>query len=342
MGFTGGRQNTVRYWPRPPAASAQPRSVNRATLGGNIGWRIGCLLPALLALDAELDVLTAARRTETLALADWLTAPASPVSPHSGLSSPPSRARKARTGFRKIGLRAAFTPSVIAVAGALSNQRTGSSASARLAVGGGPVPAKRASATAERGLTGQRYLTTSVDWSTPCGTASPGCDCRARRCHSAAPATAGAPARMPWSACPAGSLPGALSGAAARSGRPRPAPADEEVRVSRADGGNRWHIRPDLPAKIAAQMPYLTDARRDDMLVGATLRLDVPHARILSIDTSAAEALPGVKAVVTHRDIQGENSFGIVFPDQPALCSDKVRYLGDPVAALQPSTARRR
>jgi CO/xanthine dehydrogenase Mo-binding subunit len=70
------------------------------------------------------------------------------------------------------------------------------------------------------------------------------------------------------------------------------------------------------------------------MLVGRIRRAGIPHARILSIDTTAAEALPGVAAVVTHRDIKGDNAFGIVIQDQPAFCVDKVRYVGDVVAAV--------
>ena len=296
---------------------------NRATLGGNIGWRNGCLLPALLALDAELEVLTT-QGTQTVPLGNWLAAPAEPALITAVVV--PLQDAEGRYGFRKIGMRAAFTPSVIAVAGALLTS-SGKVTSARLAVGGGPVPAARLTA-AEQGLIGQDLA--SVDWTglrnkVAQEISAPDDAFRSASYRKRAGANALIDALSEAS-------PGAIRGG--RTIRPAPAVAPEEIHLSRETGGNRWHVRPDLPGKIAAQMPYLTDARRDDMLVGATLRLDVPHARILSIDTSAAEALPGVKAVVTHRDIQGENSFGIVFPDQPALCFDKVRYLGDPVAGV--------
>ncbi|WP_346910930.1 molybdopterin cofactor-binding domain-containing protein [uncultured Roseibium sp.] len=296
---------------------------HRATLGGNIGWRIGCLLPALLVLGAELEVLTE-DGTQTVPLADWLVPPSAPAL-LTGVVIPCQNA-ETRTGFRKIGLRAAFTPSVIAVAGSLS-LKDGIVEAARLAVGGGPVPAARL-AEAEQRLTGQRY--DAVDWSAvrvaiEAEIAAPDDTFRSARYRKRAGANA-------LVGVLSGNLPGEIRGG--RTLRPKPAPPIDEFHLSRAEGGNRWHIRSDLPAKIAAELPYLTDARRDDMLVGAVLRLDEPHARILSIDTSAAEALAGVKAVVTHRDIKGENSFGIVFPDQPALCSDKVRYAGDPVAGV--------
>jgi xanthine dehydrogenase molybdopterin-binding subunit B len=60
----------------------------------------------------------------------------------------------------------------------------------------------------------------------------------------------------------------------------------------------------------------------------------VPHARIVSIDTFDAEQLPRVVAVATSKDIRGLNAFGILLPNQPAMCSDKVRHIGDAVAAI--------
>ncbi|RWE75377.1 MAG: aldehyde oxidase, partial [Mesorhizobium sp.] len=115
--------------------------------------------------------------------------------------------------------------------------------------------------------------------------------------------------------------------------RPATPPAGE-IRLTRSTAGERWHIRPDGPAKIEGKLRYLTDHRQPGMLVGRILRAAIPHARILAIDTSAADALPGVAAVVTYRDIAGSNAFGIVVQDQPALCFDKVRYVGDAVAAV--------
>ncbi|OBZ95115.1 hypothetical protein ADU59_14755 [Pararhizobium polonicum] len=110
--------------------------------------------------------------------------------------------------------------------------------------------------------------------------------------------------------------------------------------LSKAAHGDRWHVRPDGPAKVAGTFTYLTDHRTPDMLVGRILRAGIPHARIVSIDTSAAEALPGVAAVVTHLDVPGDNAFGIVIQDQPAFCFDTVRYAGDAVAAVAAVDAR--
>ena len=98
----------------------------------------------------------------------------------------------------------------------------------------------------------------------------------------------------------------------------------------------RSHPRPDAVAKVTGAAKFADDYVFRDMLHGATLRAAYPHARILSIVTRQAAALPGVHAVLTHRDVPGRNRHGLVFPDWPVLCEagDKVRYLGDAVALV--------
>ncbi|WP_337017589.1 xanthine dehydrogenase subunit D [Oceanobacillus massiliensis] len=97
-------------------------------------------------------------------------------------------------------------------------------------------------------------------------------------------------------------------------------------------------IRPDGFAKVTGKLNYLTDLSFPDMLYGKILRSSYPHAKIISIDTEHAENLPGVKAVITYLDVPGVNGFGIVMPDQPVLCEDVVRYVGDAVAAVAAET----
>jgi len=75
-----------------------------------------------------------------------------------------------------------------------------------------------------------------------------------------------------------------------------------------------------------------------NMLYAKVTRSKYPHALIKSIDTTRAEAVPGVATVLTHKDVPGLNGFGILIPDQPVLCSDKVRYLGDAVAVVAAET----
>jgi len=96
--------------------------------------------------------------------------------------------------------------------------------------------------------------------------------------------------------------------------------------------------RPDAVDKVTGVAKFTDDYAFPGMLYGATLRAGYPHARILSIDTSKAAALPGVHAVLTHKDVPGRNRHGLVYHDWPVLCDDKVRYLGDAVAIVAADT----
>jgi xanthine dehydrogenase D subunit len=102
--------------------------------------------------------------------------------------------------------------------------------------------------------------------------------------------------------------------------------------------------RPDGTLKVKGEFAYSSDLWMDGMLWGATLRSPHPHARITSIETAKALALPGVFAVLTHEDVPGVNAFGLDRADQPVLAGERVRYQGEPlalVAADHPETARR-
>lgn len=97
--------------------------------------------------------------------------------------------------------------------------------------------------------------------------------------------------------------------------------------------------RPEAIAKVTGAAVYTDDLHFPGQLVGRTLRAAYPHAHILSIDTAAAEAVPGVKAVLTAKDVPGRLNHGIVHLDWPALAAEKVRYVGDPVAIVAAETA---
>ena len=86
--------------------------------------------------------------------------------------------------------------------------------------------------------------------------------------------------------------------------------------------------------KVTGAAKYTDDYTFPDMLFARTLRSPHPHARILSIHTENAKALVGVKAVLTHEDVPGENLHGLVYRDWPVLCADVVRYTGDAVAIV--------
>jgi CO/xanthine dehydrogenase Mo-binding subunit/aerobic-type carbon monoxide dehydrogenase small subunit (CoxS/CutS family) len=120
------------------------------------------------------------------------------------------------------------------------------------------------------------------------------------------------------------------------TGQPLPAPAIETVPPLRVIGHS--HPRPDAVAKVTGSALFADDYSFPGMLYGATLRAAYPHARLLSIETDRAKALPGVHAVLTSRDVPGQNRHGLVFPDWPVLCDDKVRYLGDAVAVVAADT----
>jgi xanthine dehydrogenase D subunit len=103
-------------------------------------------------------------------------------------------------------------------------------------------------------------------------------------------------------------------------------------------------VRPDGVPKVKGQFAYSSDLWGENMLWGATLRSPHPRARINSIDTSAAAAMPGVRAVLTHEDVPGRKTYGLDISDQPVLAFDVVRYQGEPVAIVaadHPESARR-
>jgi CO/xanthine dehydrogenase Mo-binding subunit len=81
------------------------------------------------------------------------------------------------------------------------------------------------------------------------------------------------------------------------------------------------------------QTKYIDDLSFPGMLHGRIKRAGIAAARIKRIDTSAAEAMPGIMAVLTGAEIP-VNSFGPSFQDQPVLCADQVFHAGDGVAAV--------
>ena len=93
----------------------------------------------------------------------------------------------------------------------------------------------------------------------------------------------------------------------------------------------------DAPGKVTGEAQYLHDLELPGMLAAKILRSDRVHARIVSIDTSAAKALPGVKAVLTAADTPGVPlGHG---KDNPPLKGDKVRCIRDEIAAVAAETA---
>ena len=99
--------------------------------------------------------------------------------------------------------------------------------------------------------------------------------------------------------------------------------------------GSRVH-RLDVEEKVQGYGQYPDDVYVDGMCYGGAVRSQYARARVLSIDTSAAEALPGVLCVATQKDIPGKVNVGHLKKDQPTLIGvgELVHYLGDSVALI--------
>jgi CO/xanthine dehydrogenase Mo-binding subunit/aerobic-type carbon monoxide dehydrogenase small subunit (CoxS/CutS family) len=92
--------------------------------------------------------------------------------------------------------------------------------------------------------------------------------------------------------------------------------------------------RIDAPSKVSGRLRYAADMTMPGMLHVQVLRSPHAHARIVSIDTSAAEAMNGVEGVITCADVPGVDGFGVFVNDQPIMARGKVRYVGEAVAAV--------
>jgi len=105
-----------------------------------------------------------------------------------------------------------------------------------------------------------------------------------------------------------------------------------EVRQQTPAVGQRA-TRPDARLHGLGQTRYIDDLAFPGMLHAKIKRAGIASARIVRIDTRAAEAMPGVMAVLTGREIP-VNSFGPSLQDQPVLADERVRHAGDGVAAV--------
>ena len=93
--------------------------------------------------------------------------------------------------------------------------------------------------------------------------------------------------------------------------------------------------RIDALDKVTGRAAYVGDLEIPGMVHGLILRSPWPHARVVSIDASEAEGLPGVLGVLTRDHLEGiDPYFGSVVRDRPIVAMDKVRYQGEPVAAV--------
>jgi xanthine dehydrogenase molybdenum-binding subunit len=126
--------------------------------------------------------------------------------------------------------------------------------------------------------------------------------------------------------------------ARARRGEGAPAPRD--------DGGVGISLARYRGRQLAlGDRPYVADMRRDDMLHGAVVLSQHARARVVRVDTTRAQAHPGVVAVATARDVPGERWYGLILKDWPGFVAEgeEVRCVGDflaAIAAVDEHTAR--
>jgi len=127
---------------------------------------------------------------------------------------------------------------------------------------------------------------------------------------------------------------GAGGGTGATGGAQRPLLDQADEHADRAGRVGARLTRSDGPAKVAGAFDYSSDLHVAGMLYGATVRSPHASALIRAIDTRAALALPGVRAVLTHEDVPGDKLVGSMIGDQPVLAIDRVRHHGEPVAIV--------
>ena len=97
--------------------------------------------------------------------------------------------------------------------------------------------------------------------------------------------------------------------------------------------------RVDALEKVTGRVKFCSDVRMHGMLYGKVLRSPHAHARIIGIDTAKAEALPGVRAVITGKDAPAKRCGAMRYAfDQHVLARVEVLYVGEGVAAVAADT----
>ncbi|MEW5980547.1 MAG: molybdopterin cofactor-binding domain-containing protein [Acidobacteriota bacterium] len=110
----------------------------------------------------------------------------------------------------------------------------------------------------------------------------------------------------------------------------RPSPAQGHIGVS--------HPRPSSLMKACGVAQFTADIPLPNALELAVVRSPHHNARLKRIDSAKAEKMPGVAGVMTAKDIKGSNSVGMLMPDEPILCADRLPLLGAPIAIVAAET----
>lgn len=86
--------------------------------------------------------------------------------------------------------------------------------------------------------------------------------------------------------------------------------------------------------KLTGGLKFTDDLSFPNMAYAQTLWANVPHARLVRLDTSAAEAMPGILRVLTAKDVPGDLLYGLIVTDQPVFCDREVRCVGEALALV--------
>ncbi len=100
------------------------------------------------------------------------------------------------------------------------------------------------------------------------------------------------------------------------------------------DAGESSLPRPDAFGKVTGRARYADDLRSPDDLVLRVVWAEHAHALLKAIRTEDAKRIEGVVDILTADDVPGTNAYGLIHRNQPVLCRDRVRFLGDPVALV--------
>ena len=90
----------------------------------------------------------------------------------------------------------------------------------------------------------------------------------------------------------------------------------------------------DSVARVKGEVDYMVNLRLPNMLVGKIVRSQSPHAKLLKVDTANALQIPGVIAILTREDLGASAFYGAAIKDQGVVAVDRVRYVGEPIAAI--------
>jgi len=94
----------------------------------------------------------------------------------------------------------------------------------------------------------------------------------------------------------------------------------------------------DSVARVTGAVDYMINLRLPNMLIGRIVRSQSPHAKLLKVDVTNAMQVPGVVAILTREDLGANAFYGVAIKDQGIVAVDRVRYVGEPIAAIAAET----